>query len=321
MQKKLGKNNAQSIFGVHQIPSDGQIRNLLDPIPADVVYPLIAEINDGLYGNGRLTSLRSINGTLLLAIDGTDFFSSQKISCPCCSTQTLSNGKTLYRHTGVTPVIVAPGCSRVVPLPPEFVTPQDGHEKQDCEIAASKRWLNTWGEHYSAWRITILGDDLYCHQPFCQDAIERGFDVLVVCKPSSHPLLYEWVADFERTDKVQKIERTYWDGKQRFTECLRYVNQVPLRDSDDSLLLNWCEVTISNAKGEVSYKNAWVTTHLITNENVAEIVTAGRTRWKIENENNNVLKNNGYHFDHNFDPCAEPVEAMVNSTYQTCLPH
>ncbi len=138
------------------------------------------------------------------------------------------------------------------------------------------------------------------HQPFCQDAIERGFDVLVVCKPSSHPLLYEWVADFERTDKVQKIERTYWDGKQRFTECLRYVNQVPLRDSDDSLLLNWCEVTISNAKGEVSYKNAWVTTHLITNENVAEIVTAGRTRWKIENENNNVLKNNGYHFDHNF---------------------
>jgi len=120
------------------------------------------------------------------------------------------------------------------------------------------------------------------HQPFCQDAIERGFDVLVVCKPSSHPLLYEWVADFERTDKVQKIERTYWDGKQRFTECLRYVNQVPLRDSDDSLLLNWCEVTISNAKGEVSYKNAWVTTHLITNENVAEIVTAGRTRWKIE---------------------------------------
>lgn len=30
------------------------------------------------------------------------------------------------------------------------------------------------------------------------------------------------------------------------------------------------------------------------------MVAAGRARWKVENENNNVLKNHGYHFDHNF---------------------
>jgi len=59
------------------------------------------------------------------------------------------NGKTLYRHTVVTPVIVAPGQSRVVPLPPEFVSAQDGQEKQDCELAAAKRWLTTWGAHYA----------------------------------------------------------------------------------------------------------------------------------------------------------------------------
>ena len=30
------------------------------------------------------------------------------------------------------------------------------------------------------------------------------------------------------------------------------------------------------------------------------IVDAGRARWKVENENNNVLKTKGYHLEHNF---------------------
>jgi hypothetical protein len=30
------------------------------------------------------------------------------------------------------------------------------------------------------------------------------------------------------------------------------------------------------------------------------VVAAGRSRWKIENENNNTLKTKGYHFEHNY---------------------
>lgn len=300
MQKKYGKSNAQSILGIHKLPSMNQVRNLLDPVPPTALYPLLQEISDGLYHNGYLDTFRSIGNTLLMPIDGTDFFASEKIFCPCCTRKTLKNGKTLYRHIAVTPVIVAPGQSHVIPLPPEFVQSQDGAEKQDCELAAAKRWLIAWGNHYSPWNITILGDDLYCHQPFCEDAIEAGFHLLLVCKPDSHPVLYEWIADFERTDAIHTIERTRWDGKQRLTERYRYINQVPLRDSDDALMLNWCELSVTDSKGKLVYKNAWATTHLITDENVAEIATAGRARWKVENENNNVLKNQGYHFEHNF---------------------
>ena len=35
-------------------------------------------------------------------------------------------------------------------------------------------------------------------------------------------------------------------------------------------------------------------------ENVAEVVSAGRSRWKTENENHNILKTKGYHLEHNF---------------------
>jgi hypothetical protein len=84
----------------------------------------------------------SKNNGLFIALDGTDFFSSQKISCPCCLKKDLVNGKVLYRHSALTPVIVAHGQSRVMPLPPEFIQAQDGAEKQDCEINAAKRWLD-----------------------------------------------------------------------------------------------------------------------------------------------------------------------------------
>lgn len=85
MQQQQGKNNAQSLFGVHQIPSDNQIRNLLDPIAPETLFPLMASIGDDLYRNAYLEPFRSVGDTFLIALDGTDFFSSKNISCACCS--------------------------------------------------------------------------------------------------------------------------------------------------------------------------------------------------------------------------------------------
>jgi hypothetical protein len=48
------------------------------------------------------------------------------------------------------------------------------------------------------------------------------------------------------------------------------------------------------------YRNSFATNHTITNQTVADIVLAGRTRWKVENENNNTLKTKGYNLEHNF---------------------
>jgi hypothetical protein len=71
-------------------------------------------------------------------LDGTQYHSSKKIHCDCCSTRTHKNGTVNYFHSAISPVIVAPGKSEVIALAPEFITPQDGAEKQDCEINAAK---------------------------------------------------------------------------------------------------------------------------------------------------------------------------------------
>lgn len=300
MQKQQGRNNATSLFGVHEIPSDNQIRNLLDPVPPETLFPLMATISDELYRGGYLEGFRSINDTFLIALDGTDFFSSEKISCACCTQSTLKNGKTLNRHIAVTPVLVAPGQKNVIVLAPQFVQPQDGHDKQDCELAASGRWLDQWGAHYAPWGITYLGDDLYCHQRHCERVLEQHANFLWTCKPDSHTTLYEWVADFSRNGGVTSVVQSRRMGKKSFTDTYRYVNQVPLRNSDDALMVNWCELVTTDAEGDVVFRNAWATSHRITADNVAALAAAGRARWKIENENNNALKTKGYHFEHNF---------------------
>lgn len=290
MEQAQGKNNAASLFGVHQIPSDGQIRNLLDPVPPAILFPLMASIGDILFEQGHLHAFRSIGGTYLVALDGTDFFSSKTVSCPCCTNVKLKDGVVQHRHIALTPVMVAPGQESVIALPPEFVTPQDGHDKQDCELAAAGRWLAQHGAHYAARGMTILGDDLYCHQPFCQQVLAARAHFLLTCKPTSHITLYEWVEELQCMGKMGSLIVSRRVGTKQFTDTYRFASQLPLRNSNDALMVNWCEIVTTNANDEVIYQNAWATSHPITADNVAKVVQAGRSRWKIENENNNTLK-------------------------------
>ena len=300
MQETQGKNNAQSLFGVFKIPTDNHIRSLLDSVKPASVFSSFDYIFEGFQRAGVIDSFRSADHRLLLALDGTQYYSSQKIHGSCCSCKTHANGKISYSHTVVTPVLVKPGSDKVISLAPEFISPQDGHEKQDCEINASLRWLERQGSRFAALDTTILGDDLYCHEPFCRVLLDKQFEFILVCKPDSHKTLYEWVGDLERNGDVKTVINKRWTGKRHETDTYRYVNAVPLRDADDALMVNWCEIITQTEDDKVIYRNAFATSLMIDAGNVAEVVTSGRARWKIENENNNTLKTKGYHFEHNF---------------------
>jgi len=300
MQRHAGHNNATSLFGLKTIPSDNQIRNLLDPLPAKQLFPVFAEVATRLEDGGELQAFRHYRDQLLIILDGTQYFSSQEIHCAACSHRTYGE-ETTYFHSVITPVIAAPGHSRVIALEPEFIVPQDGHEKQDCERAAAKRWIEQYGPRYASLKATVLGDDLFCNQPLCEQVLAKKLNFIFVCKPDSHPELYQMVAFLAANGQVEQFSQRVWKGKYAELYTYRYVNEVPLRAGSDALKVNWCELTIQHETTEhISYRNAWATHHEITPTTLKAIVQAGRTRWKVENENNNVLKTKGYHFEHNF---------------------
>jgi hypothetical protein len=139
------RSNCQTLFGIGKIPSDNYIRAMLDKADPALLQPCFDRLATHLGKPEMQKAFQRLGGRTLIAWDGTEYFNSYKIGCPHCLTRKRSNGKTENYHTMLSATVVAPGHSKVVPLMPEFIAKQDGHEKQDCERVAVRRWFEKHG--------------------------------------------------------------------------------------------------------------------------------------------------------------------------------
>ncbi len=138
---RRGRSNCASLFGMEKIPSDNHIRALLDPVAPEALFGMFGRTLAALEAGGGLADFRRLGDHHLIALDGTEYHCSRKISCPRCCHRKRSDGALEYYHQMVCGVLVAPGHDRALPLAPTFLTPQDGSLKQDCESRAARRWL------------------------------------------------------------------------------------------------------------------------------------------------------------------------------------
>lgn len=296
LEERRKTSNCQSLFGMGQIPTDNHIRSMLDPVAPALLQPVFDQTLAALSRGGGLQAFQRLGGRTLIALDGTEYFCSQKLGCPNCQTRKRSNGKTEHYHSMLAATIVAPGHDKAFPLMPEFIARQDGAEKQDCERAAAKRWLAAHAERVRSLRPVYLGDDLFACQPICEAALASGGDFLLTAKPQSHKALY----DFMDGAACEELSQTRKEGAKTLTYRYRWFCGAPLREEKPALDVNWLGLTICDAKGKTVYDGAFVTSLPLTRETVVETAACARARWKIENEGFNVLKNNGYHLEHNF---------------------
>ena len=307
LETSRGQSNCQTLFGIKQIPTDNHVRNVLDPVPPKHLFPMFGSGLRILEKRGGLSAFRRLGGRLLIAFDGSQYHCSKKIHCENCLRRNRNNGQLEYYHSMLCATIVAPGHNRVLPLEPEFITPQDGHEKQDCENAAIKRWLAAHGRKYARLKPVYLGDDLMSRQPICDEIQKVGANFIFVAKPSSHKTLYEWIEGAGLSTHTQTVKK----GRSYSTFHYRWIKQIPLRDGKDALHVNWFEIKIVNRAGKITYHNAFVTDLDINKDNIAELAACGRARWKIENENFNTVKNCGYHLEHNFGHGKQNLSALL----------
>ena len=293
MKKRKGEHNGKTLFGFSNIPSDNQMRKLLDEVPPEAMAPFFAEIiNDLDMGEW------SVNGRLVIAIDGVTLFSSSTIHCDCCLKKEHKDGRIDYSHAALCPVIVHPTQKQVIPLMPMFIREWDGQEKQDCEINAAKRWIEENRDFLSKYKVIIIADDLFSREPFINliNSIS-GVDYIFVAKPSSHSYMFEWLNELESEDKTSHVisEKAYASHIYNYT----LANAVPL-GARESCKVSYFEMKVVNKKGKQLYNNNFVTSLKLTKQNIHTIACIGRNRWRIENEAFNVLKTKGYHLEHNF---------------------
>ncbi|MHB1952092.1 MAG: ISNCY family transposase [Acidiferrobacteraceae bacterium] len=294
-----GRSNCETLFGMAAIPSDAYIRLMLDGAPPaafDALFTRAIEVA------GPLEPFRRLGGRVLIALDGTEHFCSRKIGCPQCSTRRRADGGTEQFHSFLGASLVAPGHQQVLPLPPEFIVPQDGAEKQDCERTAAKRWLVRHGAAVAPLRPVYLGDDLFACQPIVAAIQDQGGSLgprrgpSLTCKPASHQTITEYLHGAE----LQRHREDICKRGKKTTVLYRWLAAVPLRATGDAIAVNWFSIETFDAKGKRTYYNSFVTDLAVTPGTVAELAACGRARWKIENETFNVLKTKGYHLEHNF---------------------
>ena len=304
------RKNAENILNVKEIPCNNQITRLVDEAEPEGFAENFKRGIEQAEKYGVLEEYRVLDGGVLIAVDGVWFQSSEKVHCEHCLHIT-GKGKTTYYHSMAAAVIVRPGGDVVLPLMPELLRTEAGpggkggkpenrsyeEQKQDGERKAAQRLLEKHGEYYKTLKATLLGDDLYANHNTCKAVVDRGVSFLFTCKDESHP----WIAEQVTWSEPETLVITEWNGKCHLEHRYRWVNGIENRAEGEKLLVNYLYVETYNLeKGKVVYRNSWITDKVISEENVRLLVSCARARWKIENENNNVLKKRGYPLEHNF---------------------
>ncbi|MCJ7431945.1 MAG: transposase [Anaerolineales bacterium] len=199
-------------------------------------------------------------------------------------------GEIRYAHQMLGGAIVHPDYAAVVPFAPEAIIKQVGETKNDCERNAAKRFLENLRQDHPHLPLIVVEDGLSSNAPHIYELQKHGLHYILGAKEGDHKFLFDYVNKAQTTEFECEIEGTI----HRF----RFINQVPLNESNPELLVNFVEYW--EIKGPKTQHFSWVTDFTVTSANVFQIMRGGRARWKIENETFNTLKNQGYHFEHNF---------------------
>ncbi len=296
LQERLQRNNLTNLFHVGAIPQDSQLRDVLDAADSDQLYKLFADLFNALQRSKHLDLFRFLDTGYLLAIDGSQYFGSEKLHCPKCLVKTSTKGAVRYEHQILQSVIVCPGIREVVPMAPEPIENTDGTKKQDCEINAAKRLIKKLRSTHPKLKLVVTGDDLYSKQPFIDTLKHARMSFILVAKPSDHKTMF---AEFEDLKGFKETQSYSYTAPKDRCHLYEWSNGIPLNGSKDADNVNFFQYSLL-VKGKRTYHNSWVTDMPVTDTNVAKLVKAGRARWKVENECFNTLKNQGYHIEHNF---------------------
>ena len=294
-QRRAKPENLRKIFGIEQIPCDTQMRMILDGVNPENIRPLFKGVVKGLQRGKVLESMVFMGRYYLASLDGTGYFKSQRVHCASCLQRTnKKSGEVTYSHQMLGGAIVHPDQKAVIPLAPEPIIRQDGESKNDCERNAGKRFLAKLRQDYPRLPFIIVEDALSANAPHIAELKRHNLRFILGVKPGDHKYLFAYVASAHLAGQTTEFEV----HKEDITHRFRFLNDAPLNESNPGVRVNFLEYW--EIKGGKSQHFTWITDFTISRDNAFDLMRGGRARWKIENETFNTLKNQGYHFEHNF---------------------
>lgn len=308
-KEKHAKHNLHKLYGIENTPCDSQLRNILDQVNPEELRQPIIDIIQELQRQGVLEEYRYL-GKFLVTLDGTEQFSSTAISCPHCCERHHRNGEVEYYHQLLVATLVHPDKKTVLPLFNEPIVKEDGKTKNDCELNAAKRLLPALKKAFPRLEIIISADALLANGPFIELLKNQGFSFILRFKEGNNKTLMETVQTSIQKGKTDEFEKP--DKDHELLRGYRFINDIPLNKTYSDTNINYLDYWEVDEK-EKEKNFAWITDITLSRENVYEVMRAGRSRWKIENEAFNTLKNLGYHFEHNYGHGKQYLSTVIGT--------
>ena len=179
-----------------------------------------------------------------------------------------------------------------------------GHtQKNDCERNAAKRLCAAVHTNYPELDIILVEDALHANAPHLRQITGYGWKFVVNVKPDSHESLFQQFAGRLSRGDVSRLEQVTPDGVRHL---YTWTSHLCLNDSAVDVAVNFLQYEEISRDGK-SRTWTWATNLPLTKRTVERVMRAGRSRWKIENETFNTLKNQGYHCEHNYGHGAQQL--------------
>lgn len=290
--------NLRTIYNIEKVPCDTQMREILDPVDPEQLRAAFKGPIRQLQRGKILEGMVFFEGCYLLSLDGTGFFSSKKLHSEIClEKENSKTGKVTYHLQMLGAAIVHPSFKEVIPLPPEFIVKQDGQDKNDCERNAAKRFFEKLRKDHPHLPLIITEDALSSNAPHIREAQKYNLHYILGVKEGDHSFLFEQVKEARSVGEITEFEIVDEENPE-MVHRFSFLNQVTLNESNQDVLVNFLEYWEITPDKVLHF--SWVTDFTVTKNNAYLLMRGGRTRWKIENETFNTLKNQGYHFEHNY---------------------
>jgi DDE family transposase len=320
--------NLQRVYGIERVPCDTAMREILDPVEPASLRPLFKHVFSALQRGKALEEMVFVEGHYLLALDGTGYFSSTQIHCDSCLETHHRNGTVTFRHQLLGAALVHPGQREVIPLMPEPIIKQDGTDKNDCERNAAKRLITKLRQDHPHLKFIVTEDSLSSNAPHIEVLQDHHLHYILGVKEGDHAYLFAHVAAAEQAGRVTYYDRA--DPETALHHRFRFVSDVPLNESNADLRVNFLECWEWEQGKDTVQHFSWVTDLRVNKGTVYRLMRGGRARWRIENETFNTLKNQGYHFEHNFGHGYQHLSVvfailmmlafLVDQVQQMCCP-
>ena len=324
--KERTEDNLQRLYGIKHVPCDTAMREILDPVEPESLRPMFKQVFRQLQRGKALDAMVFVQGHYLLALDGTGYFSSTQIHCASCLEQHHRNGTVTYSHQLLGAALIHPDKREVIPLMPEPIVKPDGASKNDCERNAAKRFLTKFRQDHPHLQVIVTEDSLSSNAPHIEMLHDHNVHYLLGVKEGDHAFLFQQVTQAEQARRVTYYERQ--DAETGAHHRFRFVSNMPLNASHAALRVNFIECW-ETLNGKVQHFS-WITDLRVHKGTVYRLMQGARARWRIENETFNTLKNQGYHFEHNFGHGYQHLSVvfailmmlafLVDQVQQLCCP-